>query len=550
MALQFSPIPNNTNNTTSTSTNTSTPQYAMYAAPTPLNAAYGATKGSLTGYGTSTMSSPMTPASSFSPSSTGSSGNTATSGSQTPQQQLASYYAAHPQTAAQAAEAARMAGINSSVNSGVQPATTYSSGLPSSGGYGPSNTPSLTSYGGQQMIFNPATNQYTNPSYADNSQLNSAGVSGGANSSNTGSSPTTGYGPSNTPSNVTAGSSSPYNAYGSAQNTLQSYLDQFNNYTNQQNQTQAQLDAITAKNATLSANAGLGVANVQSQPIADHFVTGQSQGILNNAQAQIAANNSTAIPIQTQLARIQAQKQAAMDAGKLALTAQTPTFQSYNTQATNPLTGQPINGGSVNDSIQAIIDKVKNGSMTYDQATSALGNYGQMGINALTQGLGSNFNVTQSNNNGAINAQQQTQIAGYQSALQQGSNLQSQLKDLITTFGLNPNDINAVNSGLQRIAANTSSPQYKTLQNYVNDIANTYAQILTPSGGSQTDTTRGIAASMLDATASGQSIIQVMNNLDAAAKAKIAGVSTTGNSNSSGGSSNSGSSSWPGWNPQ
>ncbi len=89
-----------------------------------------------------------------------------------------------------------------------------------------------------------------------------------------------------------------------------------------------------------------------------------------------------------------------------------------------------------------------------------------------------------------------------------------------------------MNSGVQLIAQNTSSPQYKILSNYVNDIANTYAQILTPPGGSQTDTTRGLAASMLDATAKGTSILDVMRSLDAAADAKIAGVSTLGQNQS------------------
>ncbi len=127
---------------------------------------------------------------------------------------------------------------------------------------------------------------------------------------------------------------------------------------------------------------------------------------------------------------------------------------------------------------------------------------------------------------GVIGTQTQ-QIAGYQSALQQGQNLQAQLTDLIRTFGLNPADVNAANQGIQKIASNVSSPQYQILQNYVNDIANTYSQILTPPGGSATDTTRGIAASMLDRTAKGESIVAVMRSLDEAAKAKIAGVSTT-----------------------
>lgn len=142
--------------------------------------------------------------------------------------------------------------------------------------------------------------------------------------------------------------------------------------------------------------------------------------------------------------------------------------------------------------------------------------------------------------NGNIASQQATQIAGYTSALQQGQNLQSQLSDLITTFGLNPNDLNVANSGIQKIAQNTSDPHYKQLQNYVNDIANTYAQILTPPGGSSTDTSRGIATSMLDATASGTSILDTMKSLDQAAQAKIAGVSTTGNTTGTASSSTSG----------
>lgn len=165
---------------------------------------------------------------------------------------------------------------------------------------------------------------------------------------------------------------------------------------------------------------------------------------------------------------------------------------------TNPTTGQPINGQSATDAAinGGTIQGLQSGAAI---AASAAGN---------------------------IESQQAITAAGYKSALQQGQNLQSQVTDLITSFGLNPNDINAVNSGLQTIARNTSSPQYKILSNYVNDIANTYAQILTPPGGSATDTTRGIAASMLDATASGQSIIQVMKSLDQAAQAKIAGVPT------------------------
>lgn len=140
---------------------------------------------------------------------------------------------------------------------------------------------------------------------------------------------------------------------------------------------------------------------------------------------------------------------------------------------------------------------------------------------------------------------QQAQQAAYQSALQQGSALQGQLSDLITNLNLNPADLNVANKTIQSIAANTSDPRYHILQNYVNDIANTYSQILTPPGGSATDTTRGIATSMLDATAKGSSILQVMQSLDQAARAKIATLPTNqGNLSSHPGGSQNGPLSW------
>ncbi len=100
-----------------------------------------------------------------------------------------------------------------------------------------------------------------------------------------------------------------------------------------------------------------------------------------------------------------------------------------------------------------------------------------------------------------------------------------------------------MNIGLQTIARNTSDPHYKQLENYINDVANTYAQILTPPGGALTDTKLGISLSMLDSTAKGSSLINTMKSLDQAAQAKIAGVTTPYN----GGSSSSGGGATFGW---
>lgn len=222
----------------------------------------------------------------------------------------------------------------------------------------------------------------------------------------------------------------------------------------------------------------------------------------------------------------------------------------YSNQYINGQTGQAVDP-EANSSEQSAValeaQKVRNNQETLGQAETNLGSYSQKGLNDLNQALGSGFNANTNagassgqqqvaGTTGAITSQQETQKASYQSALKQGQNLQSQLTDLITKFGLNPSNLNVANQAIQKIAQNTSSPQYQQLQNYINDVANTYSQILTPAGGSPTDTTRGIATSMLNSTASGASLLSTMQALDNAAEAKISGVVTTGGSNSGGGS--------------
>ncbi len=305
---------------------------------------------------------------------------------------------------------------------------------------------------------------------------------------------------------------------------------------------------------------GRSIGSVESHPADINYGLGL-EGVINRTAAAQQAGLGQAISgyaaeRQANLGAAQGQANAEQGAGNL-LSSQgglygsaagyaQPQLGSYGQTYYSPLEANH-GGGNLDPQTQAtsLAQKVINGQMTYDQALQSLGYAGNVGSTFLNNAItGAGGNPLQLQAQGStqqnIIGTQGTQIAQYQSALQQGQNLQAQVTDLITSFGLNPNDLNAVNSGLQKIAQNTSSPQYKILQNYVNDIANTYSQVLTPPGGSSTDTTRGIATSMLDATASGQSLIQVMKSLDEAAKAKIAGVSTTGNSGSGGGGTGGG----------
>lgn len=289
----------------------------------------------------------------------------------------------------------------------------------------------------------------------------------------------------------------------------------------------------TGTSPVASGNAAVTAQTTAAQQQA--LATGEAAALQGNAQ-QLTAQQQAQAGL-TSAGGLGNQSQGLTQSGLTSAgTLAQPNTAAYGQTTYNPLTNSfGSSGSNLDPQTQAgtLAQQVQSGQITYDQALQSMGYAGQAGTtflnNAITAAGGNPLQLqAQGAATQGVIGSQQTQIAGYQSAMQQGQNLQSQLTDLISSFGLNPSDINAVNSGLQKIAQNTSSPQYKILSNYVNDIANTYSQVLTPPGGSATDTTRGIATSMLDATAKGTSLIQTMHSLDEAAKAKIAGVSTTG----------------------
>ena len=70
-------------------------------------------------------------------------------------------------------------------------------------------------------------------------------------------------------------------------------------------------------------------------------------------------------------------------------------------------------------------------------------------------------------------------------------------------------------------------PKYQTLANYINEYANTLAPIL-GAGGSVTDFKTGLAQSLINGAASGQSIIEVMQNISKAADDKLANMKSAG----------------------
>ncbi len=265
-------------------------------------------------------------------------------------------------------------------------------------------------------------------------------------------------------------------------------------------------------------------------------LTGNAQGLTAQQQMQSGFNQAAGLGLQ-------GQGQGISGLGTAVGYGQ-PQLGQYGQTYYNPLNaGQGGSGGSQvqpNDpfyqTLQSYAQQAATGQYSAIPSSITSNPVLNAQLNEMAKGINPSYNPVTSAAQSQVTANQVGTQAGYQSALQQGQNLQAQLTDLIRTFGLNPGDINAANIGIQQIAKNVSDPHYKQLQNYINDIANTYSQILTPPGGSATDTSRGIAASMLDATASGTSIIDTMRSLDEAAKAKIAGVQTSyGSVGSSGG---------------
>lgn len=327
---------------------------------------------------------------------------------------------------------------------------------------------------------------------------------------------------------------------GSLASTSQAGSEPAKNYTEQTAQYGAGNLPIGQSAADIAKEYGQKIADVGGQGA--RFEAGQ----LSTGTSPVASGNA-AITAQTTAAQQQALatgEEAALQGTGQQLTAEQQAANAANAAAGQATAGQgqEISGlGTAAGLAQPTLGGI--GQVPFsptDQSQGApLGSTQPGGIQAAGSLLGElqgaqALGAAPGTAEAGVIGTQKAQVEGYKSALQQGQNLQAQLTDLIGTFGLNPNDINAVNAGLQKIAQNVSSPQYKILSNYVNDIANTYAQVLTPPGGSATDTTRSLATSMLDATAKGTSLIQTMKSLDQAAQAKIAGVSTTGSQNSVG----------------
>ncbi len=148
-------------------------------------------------------------------------------------------------------------------------------------------------------------------------------------------------------------------------------------------------------------------------------------------------------------------------------------------------------------------------------------------------------------NVGAIN-QKISQGAAVQSMLGQQAQAQAlgnNLTTLINNAGINPATpgnsglmTNFVNGAAQWINKNTGDPQYQNFANLISEISNRYATILSQSTGTPTDQST-ISHNIINGLASGQSILQVLQQLNKNATDSINALQQTATGNQSNSSS-------------
>lgn len=217
-----------------------------------------------------------------------------------------------------------------------------------------------------------------------------------------------------------------------------------------------------------------------------------------------------------------------------------PTVGGYGQTQYQPLNagqggGQVQPGDPFYATLQSYAQMAANGQIS--AVPSSITGNAQLNaqLNEMAKSINPSYNPIVSQAQSGITASQTGQNAQYQQAINQGDNLTSQANDLINTFNLNPNELNVGNGAIQKIALNTSDPNYQSLRNYLGSLASVYQPVLGDSASGQ---------SLLDSTAKGTSISTTLNNLKSAVQAKMAGTITSPTSGSNSGGSQFSGAAW------
>lgn len=263
--------------------------------------------------------------------------------------------------------------------------------------------------------------------------------------------------------------------------------------------------AITAQTTAAQQQAVSQGANVALQ--------GNQQALAANGQQQTGYNEAAGAS--------QGQQNANQSALGTAAGLSAPVQISPSTTLTSPTTGAPIAGlmapnssgnTALNNAVSTYAQKVSSGQMSYADAVSALNAYGPQGQQALTQALGSGFNVNQ--NQGLSSAQSNnaattgTAITGanatglaqsiqaeneLNTAASNALALSSQVKTALQNSGLSLTNSTDANTIINKLSSRLGSTGYTQLVAAVNEAKNAYSAILAGTGstpseaGSQAD---------------------------------------------------------------
>jgi len=214
--------------------------------------------------------------------------------------------------------------------------------------------------------------------------------------------------------------------------------------------------------------AGMYYGNKGAAPLGGFNIGGAGQSF---QQAQQGLLNSLIASTNPQLQSLQANRQAALAAAQNVQGAVAPQFVSPGMVPVNPLTGEQgqftgTQGGGSGLLVAGNIGQLPALQQAYTQMTNNLGSI--QGIESLfAQELGGSQNAS---------------------------------------------DINKVNALINRIKGNVSDPQYNRFRTLLTSLGSLYSGYLSGSG-QETDTTRQIAQSLIDGTASADTINSVLNTL-------------------------------------
>lgn len=203
-----------------------------------------------------------------------------------------------------------------------------------------------------------------------------------------------------------------------------------------------------------------------------------------------------------------------------------PQQVGYSSQFLDPVTGQPINPQAGNDMQSAVdlqVQKLKSGATDPASARAALANYGQAGINALEQSLGSGFNPNVS----SANQQSAAELTSQANQLQSTFNgVDANFELLLNTAklgGLNDSNVPALNALQQNVARGlASSEAVINFKNTLSAVRAGYANIL--GGGTTTVDSQNRAQEAIPDNISIGALRSLGEQLKSEAKNRIAGI--------------------------